>query len=60
MANPNCFPEHIQKLLALKGYYNLSESERVSKHQESLNKLKQIPHLDYEAGREALKELRGE
>lgn len=54
------FPAHIQKLLKNKGYFDLSTDERLSKHTETLEQLKQIPHFDYRAGKKALKELRGE
>jgi hypothetical protein len=56
----NRFPAHIQKLLKAKGYFDISNEERIQKHKETLEKLKQIPHFNYAAGREALKELRGE
>lgn len=58
--NKKCFPAHISKLLEKKGYYNLSSEERVSKHKDTLEKLKGVAHFDYDAGREALKELRGQ
>lgn len=55
-----CFPKHIAKILEKKGYYELSQEQRVMSHQQTLTKLKEIPHINYEAGREALKELRGQ
>lgn len=55
-----CFPKHIAKMLEKKGYYELNTEQRISTHQQTLKKLKEIPHINYEAGREALRELRGQ
>lgn len=60
MAAKKCFPDHITKLLKNKGYYELTQEQRVNSHSEALTKLKEIPHINYEAGREALRELRGQ
>lgn len=54
------FPAHIQKLLKEKGYYDLTNEERLEKHKDTIENLKKVPHFNYLAGREALKELRGE
>ncbi|PGL32165.1 hypothetical protein [Bacillus cereus] len=57
--NKKCFPAHITKLLEKKGYYDLTTEQRVENHKKTLNNLAQVPHFNYEAGREAIKELRG-